>query len=88
MADHAVLAYVEWRAQCTAVWDAYRYWVDGGDTDAALAYAAYEAALDREESAARIYARLMRQVGHMVETGLDYPLAATIAPRFGPAAPW
>ena len=87
MADHAVLAYVEWRAQCTAVWDAYRCWVDGGDTDAALAYAAYEAALDREEEAARIYARLMGRVGHMVETGLDYPLAATMAPRFGPASP-
>ena len=40
MADHAVLAYVEWRAQCTAVWDAYRCWMDVGDADAALAYTA------------------------------------------------
>ncbi len=87
MADHAVLAYVEWRAQCTAVWVAYRRWMDVGGADAALAYTAYEAALDREEAAARIYARLMRRVGHLVETGLDYPLAATMAPRFGPASP-
>jgi hypothetical protein len=87
MADRAVLAYVEWRAQCTAVWDAYRCWMNVGSADAALAYTAYDAALDREEAAARIYARLMRRAGHLVETGLDYPLAATMAPGFGPASP-
>jgi hypothetical protein len=87
MADRAVLAYVEWRAQCTAVWDAHRCWMNAAGADAALAYTVYEAALDREEAAARVYARLMRRVGHLVETGLDHPLAATMAPRFGSASP-
>jgi hypothetical protein len=87
MVDRAVLAYVEWRAQCAAVWDAYRCWLDVGGADAALAYTAYEAALDREEAAARIYARITRRVGHLVEPGLDHPPAATMAPRFGPASP-
>ena len=83
MVDRALLAYVEWRAHCTAVRDAYRCWMNVGSADAELAYTAYEAALDREEAAARIYAR----VGHVVETGVDHPLAATMAPRFGPASP-
>lgn len=86
MVDRAVLAYVEWRAHCTAVADAYRCWMNVGSADAALAYTAYEAALDREEAAARIYARLVRRVGHVVETGLDHPRPATMAARFGPAS--
>ena len=38
--------------------------------EAALAFDAYEAALDREEVAAEVYAALMRRVGPLVETGL------------------
>jgi hypothetical protein len=80
--DEAVLAYVAWREECTAVWDAYGRWTSAPAADAAFAFAAYAWALDREEDAARIYAGLMRHVGHLVETGLDYPISQTL-PRSG-----
>ena len=72
--DDAVLAYVGWREECTAVWNAYDWWASAPAEDARRAYAAFRAALDREEAAAIIYARLMGRVGDLVETGLDYPL--------------
>jgi hypothetical protein len=75
--DAAVLAYVEWRATCTEVRSAYRSWARAPAPDAKLAYVAYRATLDREQAAAEIYARLMRKVGDLVESGLDYPLSAT-----------
>jgi hypothetical protein len=60
--DDAVYAYVDWRDECTVVWYAYRRWAKASTADAALAFAAYTAALDREESAAKVYAELMRRV--------------------------
>jgi hypothetical protein len=57
--DRAI-AYVEWRLACLAVWAAYRDSTDAANADAALAQAAYEAALDREAAAASAYARLVR----------------------------
>jgi hypothetical protein len=85
--DRAVLAYVGWRAECTAVRNAYRHWVEAPSAEATLAYRGYQSALEREEAAAQVYAGLMRRVGHLVETGLDYPLAATGAPGSGESAP-
>src|SRR5258708_37473461 len=76
--DDAVRAYVAWREQCTAVWDAYRRWASAPMADAALAFGAYASALDREQGAAKAYAGLMRHVGHLVETGLDYPITHTL----------
>jgi hypothetical protein len=72
--DDAVLAYVAWRAECTAVWDAYDRWVNAPATDTGLAHRAYTAAIDREEAAANRYGELMRDIGHLVETGVDHPL--------------
>ena len=60
--DDAVYAYLDWRAECTAVWHAYRRWTTAAGTDAALTFGAYMAALDREETAANVYARLMSRV--------------------------
>lgn len=74
MVDDAVLAYVEWREECTAVGNAYDWWAIASAEDARRAHAAYRAALDREEAAADRYARLMKLVGDLVETGLDHPL--------------
>jgi hypothetical protein len=49
--------YVSWREECHTVWKAYGSWADaGGPRQRKLAYAAYLAALDREEQAARAYA--------------------------------
>jgi hypothetical protein len=82
--DDAVIAYVEWREECMEVWNAYGWWASAPPEDVPRAHAAYRAALDREEAAAKVYAGLMKRVGHLVETGLDYPLAPEV--RFGQSA--
>ena len=56
-----VIAYAEWRMSCASVWAAYRQWSNAPRTDAHVAYAAYTAALDREDAAARVYARLTKR---------------------------
>jgi len=61
-------AYLSWREECIAVRTAYLAWRGARAAEAALAFDAYEAALDREEVAAEVYAALMRRVGHWVET--------------------
>jgi hypothetical protein len=81
--DDAVIAYVEWREECTEVWNAYGSWASAPPKDVRRAHAAYRAALDREEAAAKVYAGLMRRVGRLVET-TDYPLAPEV--RFGQSA--
>jgi hypothetical protein len=70
LVDDAVLAYVEWREECTEVSNAYSRWISAPATDARCAHAAYQAALDREEAAAQIYAELMARVQHLVEIGI------------------
>ena len=61
-----VIAYAEWRMSCTSVWAAYRQWSNAPEADAELAHAAYTAALDREDAAARVYSSLMKR-----DTGRD-----------------
>ena len=53
--DRLMDDYVDWREECNAVRQAYEHWSRVGLTDQALACAAYGAALDREETAARVY---------------------------------
>jgi hypothetical protein len=60
-AGDPVVAYAEWRMSCTSVWAAYRQWSNALKADADLAHAAYTAALDREDAAARAYSRLMKR---------------------------
>jgi hypothetical protein len=57
--DDPVVAYTEWRTECRGVWTAYREWTNAHKADGALAYAAYAAALDREDAAASAYSRLV-----------------------------
>jgi hypothetical protein len=59
LVDAATDAYVEWREECAEVRDAYVRWVHAPNIDAAGAFGAYRAALDREESASRAYADLL-----------------------------
>jgi len=56
----ALDAYVEWREACIAVQVAYGLWRSRRGSDRALAFYAYANALDREEHAANVYARLVR----------------------------
>ena len=78
LVDSAVAAYTQWRRECAAVGNAYRRWVIASALDRPLAFDAYTAALDREEDAVQLYARLMKRVGHLVETGLDYPVGPEV----------
>ena len=73
--DLAVDAYVSWREECRAVRDAYLAWRHGPAAEAAVAFDAYKAALDREEVAADVYAELVSRVGHLAEIGLARQLA-------------
>jgi hypothetical protein len=76
----AVDAYVAWREECVAVRTAYLAWRRARAAEAALAFDAYEAALDREEVAAEVYAKLMGRVGHLGEIGLARQLACLPSP--------
>jgi hypothetical protein len=60
-ATDPVVAYAEWRMSCTSVWTAYVQWSKAPRADGDLAHAAYTAALDREDAAARAYSRLMKR---------------------------
>jgi hypothetical protein len=73
--DLAVDAYVSWREECRAVRNAYLAYTHARAAEAAVAFDAYEAALDREEVAAEVYAELMSRVGHLAEIGLARQLA-------------
>ena len=73
--DLAVDAYVSWREECRAVRDAYLAWRHAPAAEAAVAFDAYKAALDREEVAADVYAELVSRVGHLAEIGLARQLA-------------
>ena len=71
----AVDAYLAWREECVAVRTAYLAWRRTRAAEATLAFDAYQAALDREEVAAEVYAARLRRVGHLVEPGLARQLA-------------
>jgi len=54
--------YCEWRTECKAVQAAYEEIWRVAPSDRAAAFAAYTAALDREESACQDYAAHIRQI--------------------------
>jgi hypothetical protein len=54
--------YCEWRTECKEVEAAYRRLSSAGASDRTAAFAAYMAALDREESACRDYEAHIRQI--------------------------
>jgi len=67
--DAYIESYVEWREECGHLQYAYQRWTGSGRLERDLAFAAYRAALDREEKAARAYELLGQQVavGHADE---------------------
>jgi hypothetical protein len=58
--DDAMDAYVEWREESAQVESAYRRWATAEPSDAALAFAAYVAALDREDRASTCFEQVVR----------------------------
>ena len=70
LVDDAVVAYVAWREESATVWAAYGHWSSAAAEEAIRAHAAYVAALEREETAAHVYARLVERVSELLETGV------------------
>ena len=60
--DPLVDLYVEWREECSSVHSAYERWCRAPRDDSPVAFAAYNAALDREERASNVYAALVQRV--------------------------
>jgi hypothetical protein len=65
LADKVVDAYVNWREACLLVTDAYRSWARTTGSASTFAFCRYRAALEQEERAAEIYARLVRRVSRL-----------------------
>jgi hypothetical protein len=78
--DEVVAAYSAWRRECAAVRAAYRRWARAAAGEAWFAFAAYRTALDREERAASIYARLLLRVHRRPELDAVRLLAEIPAP--------
>jgi hypothetical protein len=78
LVDRMISAYVNWREASRLVHDAYRSWASATGPRDRNAFWQYTAALDAEESAAEVYASLVRRVGHLAtsDDDLSGPLAA------------
>jgi len=64
LTDRLVWLYCDWRSQCAGVRAAYEQFAVAPAAERAVAFAAYQAALDREASAAATYAQQIRQLGN------------------------
>ena len=56
LVDRLIELYCDWRTACWDVRAAYEWFLDAPAPDRTVAFAAYTAALDREESACESYA--------------------------------
>jgi hypothetical protein len=54
--DEVIQCYVAWREQCDAVRMGYESWCSGAGQERTIRFALYKMAVDREESAAKLYA--------------------------------
>jgi hypothetical protein len=62
LSDEFLEGYISWREECLAVQGAYEAWQDADPGGRAGAFAAYRAALDREEQASLIFRASASQV--------------------------
>jgi hypothetical protein len=67
--DEAFARYLDWLAECEAVNAAYWVWSRAPRTDGALPFAAYGAALDREERAATVYRSVIDRIEQLFGGG-------------------
>jgi hypothetical protein len=65
LVDEAMDCYVDWREECAAVEAAYGRWSSAYPEATELPYAAYSAALDREQSAAGVYRRALERLARV-----------------------
>jgi hypothetical protein len=62
LVDRLIELYCDWRTECAQVQAAYERFLGAEPDDRTLTFAAYAAALDREESACESYAAQIRLV--------------------------
>jgi hypothetical protein len=72
--DELMEAYVEWREECAGLLQAYERWASVPATDRELAFAAYKAALDREQQASAVYSSRIDRVEREIEVKQRNPL--------------
>lgn len=64
--DRFMQSYLLWRGRCAEVAIAYESWTRAAVSDRSSAFAAYVAALDREDRAARVHQDYAKRVGSAV----------------------
>jgi hypothetical protein len=79
--DEAFDRYLDWHAESEAACEAYGRWCSATAAEAADSFAAYGAALDREERAASVYGTLVARMKHVFDADLESAPAASGAPR-------
>jgi hypothetical protein len=67
LVDQMMELYCDWRTECGEVRTTYDRFLDASAPDRAAAFAAYTAALDREESACQSYAAQVRLLESRLE---------------------
>ncbi|MBV8990206.1 MAG: hypothetical protein JO372_16770 [Solirubrobacterales bacterium] len=70
--DQLLEFYCVWRAECAAVHTTYEQFAAAAPSERTLAFAAYLAALDREESAAQVYADQIALVSSLRSCNAEY----------------
>jgi hypothetical protein len=65
--DAVMDVYVDWREECIALRNAYEHWSSVRVAERELAFAAYRAALDREDRASAVYAALVKSLERELE---------------------
>jgi hypothetical protein len=71
LVDEAIDRYVEWREECATVEAGYRRWSDACATERTILFAAFDAALDREECAAWVYAGAVSRLRRLLWPDLE-----------------
>jgi hypothetical protein len=66
LVDRFLQSYVLWRERCAEVAVTYESWAGAARSDRGAAFAAYRAALDREDGAARVHQQYATRVGDSV----------------------
>jgi len=62
--DRLMDMYLDWREECASLGAAYERWLSVPIEERNLAFAAYRAALDREEQASAVYAKHLNAAAH------------------------
>jgi hypothetical protein len=85
LVDKLVEAYVDWREACARVNDCYRSCSSDAGPGGRVAFGLYVAALDAEEHAAEVYARLVQHASKLPWS--EEPVAESLGLAWGVGRP-